>query len=213
MYGKIFDSIYDGTLYGHWEAIVTMQQLLVLCTRDGIIDMTPQAIAARTSIPLEIITNGLGLLAEPDQYSRTPGEEGRRIVLMDGHRPWGWVIVNHAKYQAIRDRAAKNEADRIRISGHRKALKSNDVADCSNSSQPVADVAPASASASASATKTKPARNIAQKPETRNPPASWLASEEGTTAKGKELGLEARPGESWPKFRERILRNLDKAKA
>ena len=26
VYGKVFDSIYDGTLYGHWEAIVTMQQ-------------------------------------------------------------------------------------------------------------------------------------------------------------------------------------------
>ena len=28
VYAKIFDSMYEGTLYGHWEAIVTLQQML-----------------------------------------------------------------------------------------------------------------------------------------------------------------------------------------
>jgi hypothetical protein len=35
VYGKVFGSIYDGTLYGHWEAIVTMQQMIVLLTPTG----------------------------------------------------------------------------------------------------------------------------------------------------------------------------------
>jgi hypothetical protein len=35
-----------------------MQQLIVLSTPDGVIDMTPQAIAARTSIPIDIIRKG-----------------------------------------------------------------------------------------------------------------------------------------------------------
>ena len=136
MYGKIFDSIYDGTLYGHWEAIVTMQQLIVLATPDGIVDMTPQAIAARTSIPLEIIAKGLKVLSEPDPYTRTPGEEGRRIVLMDEHRPWGWKLVNHGKYMRLRDAEQKRKADRDRIAEKRK--KNKDVA---IESQNVANVA------------------------------------------------------------------------
>src|SRR5690349_23879727 len=85
MYGKIFDSMYEGTLYGHWEAIVTLQQMVVLCNSDGIIDMTPQAIAARTSIPLEIITKGIGILSEPDPYSRTPGEDRKSTRLNSSH--------------------------------------------------------------------------------------------------------------------------------
>ena len=154
MYGKVFDSMYEGTLYGHWEAIVTLQQMLVLCNMDGVVDMTPQAISARTSIPLEIITKGIVVLSEPDPYSRTPGEEGKRIALLDQLRPWGWRIVNHAKYQQIRNRIAKLEADRRRVQEKRdaeKALKIIDVAYRSKSSQPVRDVADASASASASA--------------------------------------------------------------
>lgn len=154
MYGKIFDSMYEGTLYGQWQAIVTLQQMLVLCNQDGVIDMTPQAIAARTSIPFEIISAGIAVLADTDPHSRTPGEGGRRIVLLDDHRPWGWRIVNYAKYQQIRNRADKLEADRVRIAEKRKANKNRDVAGCRKESQSVAYVAPVTASASASATAT-----------------------------------------------------------
>jgi hypothetical protein len=84
VYGKVFDSIYDGTLYGNWEAIATFQQLIVLANADGIVDMTPQAIAARTSFPLDLIQRGIKFLEAPDPYSRTPGDEGRRIALIDG---------------------------------------------------------------------------------------------------------------------------------
>jgi len=119
VYGKIFDSIYDGTLYGHWEAIVTMQQLIVLATPDGLVDMTPQAMSARTSIPLEIILKGLDVLSKPDPYTRTPGEDGKRIVLIDDHRPWGWRLVNHGKYMRLRDMKEKREADRRRIAEKR----------------------------------------------------------------------------------------------
>lgn len=113
-----------------------MQQLIVLSTPDGIVDMTPQAIAARTSIPLDIIKKGLSKLEETDPYSRTPGDDGRRIVLIDEHRPWGWRLVNHWKYMRLRNMAQKREADRVRIADKRK--KNKDVASVSH---PVADVA------------------------------------------------------------------------
>ena len=123
MYGKIFDSMYEGTLYGHWQAIVTLQQMIVLCDSAGVVDMTPQAMSARTSIPLEIITKGIEVLSQADPYSRTPGEDGRRITLIDSHRPWGWVLVNHAKYQKLKSVKEKQEADRARIAEKRKSTK------------------------------------------------------------------------------------------
>lgn len=148
MYGKIFDSMYEGTLYGHWQAIVTLQQMLVLCNQDGVIDMTPQAIAARTSIPLEIIEAGIKTLGDVDPYSRTPGEDGRRIVLLDEHRPWGWRLVDYRKYQQIKNRTDKLEADRTRIAEKRKSNKNKDVAECRKESHSVAHVAPVSVSVS-----------------------------------------------------------------
>lgn len=115
-----------------------MQQFIVLASPDGIVDMTPQAIAARTSFPLDLIIKGIKILSEPDPYTRTPGEEGRRIVLLDEHRPWGWRIVNHGKYMRLRDMKQKREADRARIADKRNqnkdvAIESQSVANVANS--------------------------------------------------------------------------------
>lgn len=139
MYGKIFESMYKGTLYGQWEAIVTFQQLIVLCDSDGVVDMTPPAIAATTSIPLDIIQKGIEALEQVDQYSRSPAHNGRRIVLIDPARPWGWRIVNHDYYRNLASKEDKREKDRARIA--EKRSNNNDVATCRNLSPEVANVA------------------------------------------------------------------------
>ena len=120
MYGKIFDSIYDGSLYGQWEGIVTLQQMIVLCDQEGFVDMTTQALSARTSIPLDIITKGVAILMEPDRYSRTEGAEGRRIELIDQRRPWGWKIVNYGKYREMRTANDRREYMREYMRDYRK---------------------------------------------------------------------------------------------
>lgn len=104
MYAKVFQSMFQGSLAtrGPWQAVVTFQQLLVLADRFGIVDMTPEAISRQTTIPLEIIREGLTALAQPDPESRRPDHEGRRIILLDPARTWGWQIVNHAHYAQIR---------------------------------------------------------------------------------------------------------------
>ena len=112
MYGKIFASMYDGSIYGKWQAIVTFQQMIALADRDGTVDMTAAALAARTSIPLEIIEKGIKDLESPDSMSRTPDEEGRRIVKLDEHRPWGWRITNYQKYREIRTAEERREYHR-----------------------------------------------------------------------------------------------------
>ncbi len=58
MYGKLFDSMYDSTLAEDWRALVTFQQMIILCDADGMLDMTPQALSRRTSIPIEHIKSG-----------------------------------------------------------------------------------------------------------------------------------------------------------
>ncbi len=107
MFGKIFESIYDGSLHGDWKSLVVFEQLIILSDCDGVVDVTPRALAARTGIPLEIIEHGLQSLEEPDEESRSAELEGRRIVRLDDHRSWGWRIVNHAQY---RDTVSKSDA-------------------------------------------------------------------------------------------------------
>lgn len=109
MYAKVFSQMYDGTLCtrGPWEALVTFQQLLVLSDQEGNVDMTAEAISRRTTIPLEIIKKGLEVLMLPDDESRTPTDEGRRIVPLAEGRAWGWKIVNYLLYRGL-----KREEDR-----------------------------------------------------------------------------------------------------
>ena len=102
MYGKLFASMFRGSLYGKWQAIITFQQMIILADQDGTVDFTAESLAATTSIPLDIITEGITQLEQPDPASRSPGEDGRRIVRLDEARPWGWHIVNYAHYRAIR---------------------------------------------------------------------------------------------------------------
>lgn len=109
MFGKIFASMFDGSMYGHWQAIVALQQMIVLADEEGVVDMTPEALSARTSIPLEIITTGIAELEQPDPKSRTFGENGRRIVRLDPARDWGWQIVNYSHYRAIRSAEERRE--------------------------------------------------------------------------------------------------------
>ena len=125
MYGKIFTSIYDGTLAEDWRALITFQQLIVLCDADGIIDMTPQSISRRTGIPIEHIKAGIEILEKEDKYSRTEAENGRRIELIDEHRPWGWHIVNHEIYKRLQDADTIREQTRERVRKHREKKKSN----------------------------------------------------------------------------------------
>jgi hypothetical protein len=109
MYAKVFAQMYDGSLctQGPWEALVTFQQFLVLADQEGVVDMTAEAIARRTTIPLEIIERGIACLLLPDKKSRTPTEDGRRLLPLSAGRDWGWVVVNYVHYRQL-----KREADR-----------------------------------------------------------------------------------------------------
>jgi hypothetical protein len=118
--------------------MIVFQQMIVLCDSQGVIDMTPPAISRRTNIPLDIIEAGIEYLEKPDPYSRSQKEEGRRIVLIDDSRKWGWRIVNHKYYRDLASKDDKREKDRIRIANKREqenTNKNNDVAECRTKSQ------------------------------------------------------------------------------
>jgi len=134
MFGKIFSQMYEGTLAskGPWEALVTFQQFIVLANRHGEVDKTADAISRITTIPLPIIEKGIEALSAPDPGSRTPACEGRRIVLIDSHRNWGWRIVNYDKYRKIRSEEERREYQRVLMSQRRKKLASvSEVSPCS----------------------------------------------------------------------------------
>ena len=139
MYTKIFASMFDGTLAtrGPWEAVVAFQQLLILSDPTGIVDMMPEAIARRTTIPLDIITKGIAALEQADPDSRDDSESGRRIVRLDDHRSWGWRIVNFTKYRSMRSAEDRREYQRNLM---RKRRATTLVSNVSQELAPVSEV-------------------------------------------------------------------------
>lgn len=107
MYAKIFGQIFDSSIAADHVVRHTFMDLLVLADMDGVVDMTLDAIARRTNVPIEIVSHAIAVLMEPDVRSRSDLQEGRRLILLDSHRDWGWQIVNYDHYRKIRDEEAR----------------------------------------------------------------------------------------------------------
>lgn len=199
MYTKVFRQIYDGTLADNWQALVTFQQLLILADDSGVVDMTVGAIHRTTGIPTDILEAGISALEAPDVGSRTPDMEGRRIVRLDEHRPWGWFLVNFRKYRQMTSREEKKAADRDRINAKRhgeNTKKISPVATCRKVSQGVADVAHTEADTD---TKAERSKELALSPSDSPLPAvvSFLLndkSEFGITDEHLQTFRETYPG-------------------
>lgn len=112
MYAKLFTSIYQGTLRGNSNGILVFTNMLAHCDKHGICDIHPRAIAEEVGLSIEAVRSAILELEAPDEESRSPEEEGRRIVRVDEHRAWGWRVVNYLKYRAIRDEDTRREQNR-----------------------------------------------------------------------------------------------------
>ena len=113
IYAKLFVSLYQGTLRGKAHEILVFTNLLAHSDKEGFVDIHPRAIAEEVGLTVEQVRNALAELEAPDEESRTPDEQGRRIVRLDDHRAWGWRVVNHAKYRDIKNAEDRLEQNRI----------------------------------------------------------------------------------------------------
>lgn len=115
MFVKIFSKIFDSSIAENWRARVTFMDLLILADRDGVVDMTLEAIARRTNTPIDFLREGIAALSEPDPKSRTESDDGRRIELIDEHRDWGWKILNYTLYRDLKSSEQMRAANRARV--------------------------------------------------------------------------------------------------
>lgn len=113
MYAKLFASLYQGTLRGNADGLLVFTNLLAHCNQLGVVDIHPRAISEEIGISVERVREALKMLQSPDVESRTPDEEGRRLLPLDDHRDWGWRVVNHSKYRAIKNEDDRREQNRI----------------------------------------------------------------------------------------------------
>jgi hypothetical protein len=119
MYSKIFRRIYESSIAENPVLRFTFMDLLVLADRDGVVDMTHEAIARITNRPLKEIRETICILEASDPKSRSPEEGGARIRRLDNHRDWGWVIVNYDRFHQRALEEDRRTATRERVRNYR----------------------------------------------------------------------------------------------
>ena len=132
MYAKLFASLYQGTLRGRAHEILVFTNLLAHTGKDGTVDKHFRAIADETGLTLDEVKAAIAVLEAADPESRSQDEEGARIVRMDEHRAWGWRVVNHGKYRAIRSEEDRAEQNRLA----QQRFREKQAADYSKQSKP-----------------------------------------------------------------------------
>jgi hypothetical protein len=107
VFAKIFAQIFDSSISSDYMVRHIFMDLLVLADRDGVVDMTLDAISRRTNVPEELVAHAIAELMKPDRKSRSHEEQGCRLLAIDSHRDWGWQIVNYEHYRNIKDEEAR----------------------------------------------------------------------------------------------------------
>ena len=118
MYSQILDSsLAKNRVLRHF-----FMDMLLLSDCDGNVILTPDAIGKRTGWSDAEVAWGLEELQKPDRMSRTPANNGCRIVPLDGHG-YGWQIVNYAQYRDYRTAAEVRAATAERVRRWRERHK------------------------------------------------------------------------------------------
>jgi hypothetical protein len=112
MFAKVFEQIFNSSIAVDYTVRHMFMDMLVLADSQGVVDMTYEAIARRTGVPLDKVIASIGELMKPDAQSRSRKEDGARIALVDSHRDWGFRIVNYPHYRNLRDEEGRRAYSR-----------------------------------------------------------------------------------------------------
>ncbi len=138
MYVKLFSDLLHSSIWTEdSDTRIVWITLLLMANEDGFVSATAPGIAHTASVPLEATLAALQKFEEPDPYSRTERNEGRRIEKVEG----GYLITNYAKYRSLKTRAEEREAVRRRVAAHRARKRAEqeeqaDVTECNASVTP-----------------------------------------------------------------------------
>lgn len=127
LYARVFSQILDSSIAEDFEVRHVFEDFLKVCTtgeHGGIVDITRHALARKFNVPLDKLNRAIDKLEAPDDSSRNPDNDGMRLARLDGHRDWGWQILNWKEYDQVRSRAEAT----ARVAKHRASKKDQDPA-------------------------------------------------------------------------------------
>ena len=126
-YGKIFARLYEGSMVGQPALVFAVMGYVIAKqepeSRDPesrmLVDLNPAILGAIFSEGVDAVKEAIGVLCGEDGNSRSPQENGKRLVPLGPFRYW---VVNGRKYRdmiAEEDRRERQESGRRRSASAR----------------------------------------------------------------------------------------------
>jgi len=116
-YTKLFNSLITSTIWTEDDKTrIVWITMLALADQHGEVHASIPGLARMAGVEIEACQAAIQKFLSPDDFSRTPNHEGRRIVEIQG----GWELLNHAKYRALASKEDARIANAERQKRHRE---------------------------------------------------------------------------------------------
>lgn len=122
MYGKHFESMYEGSMYGAGVAVFAVWGYVIAHTRKSRVELNPKKLSDTLGGTISEIESAIKFLMSPDKNSRHNEHEGRRLI-KEGE--FQYFLPSWAAYQQIRNADERREYNRMKQAEYRAKRNSN----------------------------------------------------------------------------------------
>lgn len=114
MYGRIFESLYEGSMVGAGSPTFAVWTYVIAKMKPdkevgAQVELNPELVGFILGEKMEVIEKVIMRLCRPDPNSTTPDKEGRRLIRLG---QFSYQVVNGARYMAIRNQEEKRRSNR-----------------------------------------------------------------------------------------------------
>lgn len=125
MYGKHFAAMYEGSMIGKGAVFFAVWGYIIAHSKPDKkvgtqVEINPKLLAFVLGESEASVIAALHEMQQPDPASRTPDEQGRKIIKIG---EYSYQVVNGEKYRAIRDEEIRREQNRNAQSKYRAKLR------------------------------------------------------------------------------------------
>ena len=122
MYGKFFAHAFTGSMMGAGLNVFAVWAYVIANTCGSQVEVNVKLLSLLLGASEEDVEDAIKYLCSPDEKSRNPAKEGRRLVHVAG---FTYEVVNHETYRRIRCEDDRREYNRQKKAESRAKSKSN----------------------------------------------------------------------------------------
>ena len=125
MFGKSFESKYEGSMYGKGVLHFAVWDYVIAKAKCSRVELNPKVMAnIFGDVTVERVAEEIERLCQPDPESRNKEKEGRKLI-KEGE--FQYFVTGWEKYQAIRNEVDRRESNRASKRRERQRAKGEDV--------------------------------------------------------------------------------------